>query len=198
MRSLFKNVHLENSEIEFNKIAKVLFTNYELVINQNNYNLTEIEFYYFNTKIHKDVYTHLHCMQLEFNKFYVHEKSANRGGIDLTFGDGNNFGGILIRGIQRQSDNTIISGPAKVRGEITKTLFELNELKDDEKFYKIYNEPHEILQEKINSSNMEFKPNNKDVKDLKIIATKRIGLREKILCDADKFLNRKYRFKIET
>jgi len=203
MENIFLNIHkndnFDNFGNIFYEVSKELFGNYNLIINDKKYVLTEIEFYYFNTQTHKDLYTHLHCMQLEFNKFYVHEKSANRGGIDFTFGDGTNFGGILIRGLKRE-DEILITGPAKVRGEITRILYDLEDLKDCEKFYQKYNKSHQDLQEKLsNNIKFEFK-DDKSKKDnlnsLIIKKKKRVGLAEKTLCNANIFRLKEYNFSI--
>jgi len=55
-----------------------LMQEYHLQINNDTYDITDIEFYYFNTTTHKDPYTHLHCMQLENGKWYVHKYKTDR------------------------------------------------------------------------------------------------------------------------
>lgn len=202
MIDLFKIIHTSkenNKQKEFCTIARELFNNYILNINGINYTLTEIEFYYFNTKTHKDIYTHLHYLQLEFGRFYVHEKSANRGGIDFTFGNGDNFGGMLIRGIRNTKTNESIFGPAKVRGEIAKTLFDIKESDEnkDKKFYQKYNKPHKSLQVRINYSSMSFIQKSSNLKNIEFTKTERIGLTVKTVCNAQEFKKRYYRFLVD-
>lgn len=95
------NTSRKTVEASFNRIAERLFHNYQLVVNeQQYYRLIDIEFYYYAPGSFEDVYAHKHEAQLEMGKWYFHGS-----GIDITFGNGQCHGGILIRGI------------ASVRGE---------------------------------------------------------------------------------
>lgn len=113
----------DNEDIQclFYDTAIKLMNNYELQINSLKFELTEIEFYFFNCDNHGDTYVHLHDLQKNTNSFlYVHEAWGTYGGIDLTFGNNKYYGGILIRGIQ--FSGKYIAGPAKVRDKIVAKL----------------------------------------------------------------------------
>lgn len=95
-------------------IASYLLTRTHLVVAGDIYYLVEIEFYYYNQQ-HPDPFTHKDPLQLTCGRWYFHRqgnkyRSGSFKGIDLTFGDGETFGGILIRSIAAP-DNTIIDGP---------------------------------------------------------------------------------------
>lgn len=99
----------------FYSIAEKLMNSYIMKIGDIEFELTEIEFYYFNDEEHSDVYVHSHDLQKSTNTFlYVHQAWDNYGGIDLTFGNNEYYGGILIRGIKLK-DKKYVAGPAKVR-----------------------------------------------------------------------------------
>ncbi len=97
---------------QFDQIAKDLFSNYILVVNKETYRFSEIEFYH-NSPKHPDPFVHKDKQQKERGQWYFHGS-----GIDLTIGDGTNYGGILIRGIKRISDKKYFSGPLNVAKEI--------------------------------------------------------------------------------
>lgn len=138
------------------------------------FELTEIEFYYFNCENHPDTYVHLDPIQKEKNKFYVHKKPWDRAGIDLTFGNGKYFGGILIRGIK--VGDTFVAGPATVKEEIASWF---NITKD---------EGNKELENKLNSIKHSFIENT-EKKDIAV--SDRVGL----TADKDKeFANKNYRF----
>jgi len=127
----------------FYDMAKELMNNYEFSIKNIFFELTEIEFYYFNESKHCDVFTHIHHLQKETNGIlYVHESWGNYGGIDITFGNGDFYGGILIRGIKINSN--FIAGPSKVRTELINTLKEnINTYHELQNFFNEY--PLQIL-----------------------------------------------------
>ncbi|MDD2781484.1 hypothetical protein [Sulfuricurvum sp.] len=171
----------ENILGAFYKAVQSLMQEHHLQVANECFDITELEFYYFNTQAHKDPYAHMHCMQLEFGKWYVHEKSIARGGIDYTFGNGINFGSILIRELRNQNDNKFITGPAKVRQEIT-DLFSNN----------LESESHSKLQALFNDNSIKLVKHHK--KELDITCGKRIGLTEKSICFAANFQDKTYRF----
>lgn len=108
-------------EFIFSKHAEDIMNNYNLEINGLLIELTEIEFYYYETGKHEDIYTHCHNLQKDANNFlYVHPKGCKRGGIDIIFGNGTFYGGILIRGIK--VNNQFIAGPANVKNKIIELL----------------------------------------------------------------------------
>ena len=110
------NLKIDNDNIEksFNKIADELINEFELVANETIFEFTEIEFYYFHEKFHKDNYTHKH-------KRNEGEWRFHNQGIDITFqGDEIQDGGILIRGIMNNSEFT--NGPRKILMKIFEKL----------------------------------------------------------------------------
>ena len=105
----------ENLEKHFNRIAGLLMNRIVLIVNKNRYRLTEIEFYYYSTGYHEDPYIHRNKLQLLAGQWYFHGS-----GLDITFGDGTNYGGILIRGIKliNRDKPVFIDGPLNVVQEI--------------------------------------------------------------------------------
>ena len=83
----------------FTSIAERLFNDYQLRVNSSYYRLLDVEFYYHADNVHEDVYAHKHPTQLKRGKWYFHAS-----GIDITFGNGKNYGGILIRAIGKVSN----------------------------------------------------------------------------------------------
>jgi len=88
-------INEEKIEEDFQRIANDLLNNWILKVGNALYRITEIEFYYSGNS-HKDSYIHGHELQQQKGKWYFHGS-----GIDITFGDGNTYGGILIRAIYK-------------------------------------------------------------------------------------------------
>lgn len=87
------------------------------------YDIVEVEFYYFSQE-HPDIFTHKHPLQCSFGQWYFHRaghkwesgyKGGSYKGLDITIGNENVYGGILIRSIRAE---TLIEGPSKVVDEI--------------------------------------------------------------------------------
>lgn len=132
-------VKQEELEAKFDEIAKIIFRNSLLFIGQNEFLITEIEFYFTSTHYnHKDPYVHADQYktvqrQGEFGEWYFHryklfetyEKQKFRG-LDITFGkkEHGNFGGILIREIVVKSTNEKISGIGNIVGKIIEEIKE--------------------------------------------------------------------------
>lgn len=121
---------LENG---FNQVAKLLLLQSNLIVANKAYELMDIEFYFYNEKIHPDPYSHsfqyasrVRKKQSVTGSWYFHrftgiEKYTHtRRGLDITYGDGEKqrYGGILIRAIKDLGEERIISGPSRVVGEI--------------------------------------------------------------------------------
>lgn len=84
-----------NIDEGFQRIANDLLNNWVIKVEDALYRITEIEFYYRDeARKHDDSYVHGHKIQKQKGKWYFHGS-----GIDLTFGDGEAYGGILIRAI---------------------------------------------------------------------------------------------------
>lgn len=136
-----------NSNIlaSFDSIAEGLFNDLQLQVNESFYRLIDIEFYYFSEGVFEDIYAHKHEAQLQKGKWYFHGS-----GIDITFGNGKDHGGILIRAIAKISNkgdkekNFIVKeihGPLNVKTEICSNLhsvfdnepnsFQLNDVSRD-------------------------------------------------------------------
>ena len=79
----------------FNKTALVSkFVNDDKKEEEYLYRIGEIEFYYYDEENHPDIFCHIAEPQKTKGCWYIHQS-----GMDITFGDGKNFGGILIRAI---------------------------------------------------------------------------------------------------
>jgi hypothetical protein len=113
----------EQIEWSFERIAIDLLTNFSLIINDNSYCFTEIEFYYFLKGKHEDNSTHPHNYPEGNWRFHSQ-------GLDITFrGTIDSDGGILIRGIKKlllkdqdKIETKAINGPRRVLSEIFDSL----------------------------------------------------------------------------
>jgi hypothetical protein len=108
------NLNIESKEIEkdFQRIATDLMNSWVLKVENSQYRICEIEFY-FQSKEHKDTYTHGHELQKKKGRWYFHGS-----GIDLTFGSSDIFGGILIRAIYDLDKERYIYGPLNTITEL--------------------------------------------------------------------------------
>jgi len=161
----------------FKKIAEELFYKYKIVLKDKegkeveSFFLTEVEFYYYDKKNHPDPFVHCECYQKKMG-IYLHK--SGRGGIDLTFGDGENYLGILIRGVEFD-DMTYANGPIKVVDAILKKIKKEYEIKAENE-----NEIYKKLSENNDGSIDQYieiypiEPNQYNEK--KIFVAPRIGL----------------------
>src|ERR1043165_4334096 len=97
----------------FTQIADRLLQGTQLIVGKQPHRFVEAEFYYYNDQ-HPDVFAHRDPLQLHVGRWYFHRtrgtyRSGSFKGMDLTFGDGKAFGGILIRSIERP-DGILIDG----------------------------------------------------------------------------------------
>ena len=160
--------------------AKELMNNFTLKIDSLEIELTEIEFYYFECQDHQDLYVHLDELQKEMGYLYVHKKGNGRGGIDLTFGNNEFFGGILLRGIK--DGGTFVAGPSKVREYISKKLgIEDKDHKVLQEFFGKPGKPNKICLQKRDKSKNEHN----------VLHSVRIGLKEEV---DETFCKALYRF----
>lgn len=102
----------EHLETHFAEMANKLFSHYQMIVNEIVFDLCELEFY-FHSKMHPDPYVHMDRMQKINGQWYFHGS-----GIDITIGDGINYGGILIRGIYNTNADKYCSGPLNVAKEL--------------------------------------------------------------------------------
>lgn len=179
------NVNFENKETilsDFERIAEKFSKDINIKINNTYYRITDFEFYAFSQNF-PDPQTHKHHLQLENGKFYLHSS-----GIDITFGDGVNYGGILLRGIVKLYDGTDnksgfmkkqYDGPQIVATELLSNLYPLD---SDEK--------NEIALIDINGHNQDacFVPAKT------IVRTKRVGLTSKPTDKDDFYKNLSIRY----
>ena len=131
-------VNFDNRETilnDFDRIADKFRKDVNIKINKSYYRITDFEFYTFSEKF-PDPQTHKNKLQLENGKFYLHSS-----GIDITFGDGINYGGILIRGVIKLYDGAEqesgfskeqFEGPQIVATELFSNLNNLEENNDNE------------------------------------------------------------------
>ena len=94
-------------ENDFQRIANEILNKNILLVNSKKYRISNVEFYYYNDTNHKDENSHAlkykraKERQLLNAVWYLHKISINpkykHKGLDFTFGNGVNFGGILIK-----------------------------------------------------------------------------------------------------
>lgn len=99
MNTINLSIDPNNPESSFKRIAEKLLNHNVLVCGENTYRICEIEFY-FKADFHDDSYTHCHEQQKTSGKWYQHGS-----GLDITIGNREACGGILIRAIQKIDDN---------------------------------------------------------------------------------------------
>ncbi len=110
----------------YDNIADLLLYRGYVKVNANEFKIREIEFYY-NSENHKDIFTHNNEKQFTSLQWYFHPSLK---GVDLTIGNGINYGGILIRAINGDKNEKLINGPEKVLKKIlcaqTNNIFQNN------------------------------------------------------------------------
>ena len=131
LNKLFEEAKKEGGvEAGFKRLAEYLMNECVLEVNSEKYQLAEIEFYYYDKENHPDVFVHCDEEQLNSNTFYVHNKGGIRAGIDITFGNKNYYGGILIRSLKNiNNDEEPIKGSKNCR-ELMEKKLRINSLKD--------------------------------------------------------------------
>ena len=155
---LFLKVNFETKETifeSFTLIAEKFSKDFKLKFNNNFYRITDFEFYSYSQAL-PDPYTHKDKIQLQNGKLYLHSS-----GVDITFGDTINYGGILLRGIIKMYDGALpeaglmkqqFNGPQIVASELFSNLFPLDSIEkneilliEDEKTEKKFCLPYKIL-----------------------------------------------------
>ena len=130
-----------NQEV-LDDIAKSILNKHKIFVGDNEFRITEIEFYVLNDN-HNDPYTHQDSDQLTFGKWYFHKtkKGNYRGGtfkgVDLTYGCENTYFGILVRAIYDESNDEFIEGPCN---SVNK-LLELSDCKDVNEYMETRKSP---------------------------------------------------------
>lgn len=148
-----------NIEDSFYEIANFLINEHNLKAGNSNYQVSNIEFYYYNEKLHRDdnchslKYKRAKVRQLLNSKWYVHKISINPNfkhkGIDFTFGDGVNFGGILIKEVIRIEDSKRFS-----QSKFVDELINVLEPKDSDEFIKMVEEQAKLTFNKSGKKNL--------------------------------------------
>lgn len=108
-----------NIEPYFDKIANYLFFKNVIISNENKFQLTEIEFYYYSM-YHEDPFAHKHDLQKQFGSWYFHNS-----GIDFTFGNNIVYCGVLLRGMVVVGENSKayhVEGPILLFDKLFKNL----------------------------------------------------------------------------
>ena len=102
----------------FTELANLLLERTTLYVAGRPYRFTELELYY-RSDAHDDPFTHGDPLQKQLGYWYFHRsggtyRSGTYKGLDITFGDGAAFGGVLIRGLECLDDAALIDGPCVV------------------------------------------------------------------------------------
>lgn len=166
--------------------ANKLLTEVLLQVNETYYRLVDIEFYVstVDSEVFCDKFTHEHEQQKRNGHLYVHGS-----GMDITFGDGINYGGILIRGVVEMNGALEVGnflpkksfdGPWRVREQIFSRLKPLTSITSENKI-RLVDLSHEY-------------PNIKLKNPLKVISTQRVGLTPKPNKEAEEFRTMKLRY----
>jgi 3-methyladenine DNA glycosylase Mpg len=163
-------------DAQFAKIAAGIFSRTLLKIKSRPYKIMEIEFYYYS-KGHPDIFTHSDEIQLKRGCWYFHKKEGSFKGLDITFGDGASYGGILLRAIESLDNSVYIEGPSKLVDEILR-------LHGHKKVRDLLNDELDLC--------VEIKNNPNAIKG--IYKGKRIGLKPRKDDSDDTFINKSYRF----
>ncbi|MGV6946936.1 hypothetical protein [Sphingobacterium kyonggiense] len=150
-------------------LAEKIAFNSILEINDNKYRITDFEFYInsFSAEL-EDPHTYNHNLQRETGKLYDH-----KSGLDITYGNGKNAIGILIRGIAKLETNnkdlsnryfisTYFDGPHKSRTEL------IGNLRFNENNYLGFTEASTEMEASLKQANP------------KLISTQRVNLTSKI------------------
>jgi|GEM_PF-4835275 len=94
--------------------ADSLMNSHVIRTGEADYRICEIEFYHYNQDSYPDPYAHRDPLQKQtLGKWYCH-----RSGLDITFGDGSSYNGILIRAIENIKSTEYTYGPMNIRKEL--------------------------------------------------------------------------------
>lgn len=99
----------------FAALADVLLKESVVCVGGRELRPTSVEFYY-HAAGHPDPFVHCHPLQAKLGRWYFHRQGQSyRGGsykgLDITFGSGTSFGGILIRSLQLPGGR-MLDGPS--------------------------------------------------------------------------------------
>lgn len=101
----------------FASLAGVLLTRVRLVVGGVTHRLVEVEVYDYSPG-HPDPFAHRHPVQLTPGAWYFHRvgrgyRGGSYKGVDLSFGGGESYSGVLFRGLERP-DGSRVDGPSKL------------------------------------------------------------------------------------
>lgn len=116
MKKINLSIDKLNPENSFKRIALELMNKWAMVSGENEFRITEIEFYLRttgNSEWHQDHFVHGHELQKTSHRWYFHG-----AGIDLTFGQEDYYGGILLRAIYDFKNDRYHYGPLKLLVEL--------------------------------------------------------------------------------
>ena len=107
----------------FGSMARELIFKSTLIAGGNQYQITEVEFYYYSD-VHQDPFCRRTEAQLGIGKWCFHRKGksyreGNYRGLDISFG-GDCYGGLLLRSIRKGEE--VIEGPCLVVNELLSAL----------------------------------------------------------------------------
>lgn len=113
-----------SGEAWFATLAETLLNRTLFRVAGQPHRLIEVEVYY-HSVAHPDPFAHKEPVQLEGGRWYFHRtRGEYRGGsfkgLDLAFGDGVAFGGILFRGLAKP-DGTVVDGPSLLVDHLLKS-----------------------------------------------------------------------------
>lgn len=169
----------------FAEVADILLNKGKLVINETEYRLTEIEFYYNDWDKHKDIFAHKVEEVLESGTWRFHAS-----GIDIVFEKEKKekneiYGGILLRAItlasntdEKKNKENDVYGPLKMRALLGSKLEDLRKFQG-----KMCTETEDIF----------WIDDEAAFEEQTIYSVPRFGLNPKNDKD-EKFINKPYRF----
>jgi hypothetical protein len=165
------------------QIAEKISKDILFQVNGSHYRIVDFEFYCYSEKF-SDPHTHKNDLQKETGKIYLHGS-----GLDITFGDGENYGGMLIRGVVKLYD-----GAGAEEGHMKKQ----------------YDGPHKVATELFSGLHSVLDPNQKneirltDIEGrnfdalltlpVKVLKTSRVGLTKKEKDPEDTYMNLPLRY----
>lgn len=113
-------------ELSFIFLAHLLLNCCLISLNESEYSLAEIEFYYYSPD-HLDPYPHKNSEQLKSKTWYFHKtgnsyREGTYKGLDISLGDNKNYGGILIRSLKNMKTGEVVCGPCCCVDELLKVV----------------------------------------------------------------------------
>lgn len=106
LKELFSQNH--SGAESFNEIADILLNGALIVVNEKQYRITEIEFYWNNGTTHQDksTYKRTHVGELKAGQLFFHYSR-----FDIVLDNEFGYGGILIRGVYDIAEGKAYKGP---------------------------------------------------------------------------------------